>query len=84
MASPRSMECMPALAGYGQEQGVERRQGLDLGHGHFDVAAVGDVGEDAVGGVFDASGGDVQPVDGPHGNGGQEKAVGDAASRGKD
>jgi hypothetical protein len=72
-----------ASAGYGQEQWVEGRQGLDCGHGHFDVAAIGDIGEDAVSGVFDAGGVDVQPVDGPHGDGGQEETVRYLGSCGK-
>jgi hypothetical protein len=59
-----------ALTGDGQEQWVKRRQGFDFGHDDLHVVAVGNVSKDAVGGVFDAGGVDVQPVDGPHGDGG--------------
>lgn len=58
-----------------EKQRLDRRERLDLRHGDSQIGAIRYIGQNAIGGIFNASGVDVKAMNGPHSYGGQKKTI---------
>jgi hypothetical protein len=70
------------LGGWSDEQRLHRGLDLDGRHSHIGEVAAGNIGKDAIGGVFGAGAADVEALDSLDGQRRQQEAIGNTNPRG--